>query len=488
MKILSTKAGSHHSMPESVTAMTVDGRPAVVCQALSTLLPSTPHSSWGLSASTGLLDRALVNLTSPLPWVQFAGRSGISPDGVCGSLIHATSDSPEGAAGHGNCPVCVAEPEPVLGSAVSAGHDAGRESTTAVDVGSLANGRTAGSGARVGDADLPGELLPPHAANIEAAVRMARLMSPTRSFELRPPVTGPTYTYHRAQAQTSVVDDIDGSRSPGAVMRIGSIDIVPVQDGAAAVPASMLIQATDEQWLPHRQFLNSDGKLPMEIGGFLLRGVGDRVALVDLGLGPLGTSLKMGRFMQSLEALGVSPAAVTDVLFTHLHFDHIGWAVTDEVATFPNATYRCSSEDWNYFVEPGGAPPNQLAAMLGAPTEAELLSPVVNRFEVWEEGTLMPGITVTAAPGHTPGSSVLVISSGDERALLIGDVAHCPVELLEPEWAALSDVDPELARHTREALAREYEGTDIPMAASHFEGMQFGRLLPAAGKRQWVFD
>ena len=126
--------------------------------------------------------------------------------------------------------------------------------------------------------------------------------------------------------------------------------------------------------------------------------------------------------------------------------------------------------------------------MLGAPTEAEFLAPVADRFEVWDEGNIGPGVTVTAAPGHTPGSTVFVISSGPERALLIGDVAHCPVEFLEPEWEVLSDVDPELARRTREALAREYEGTDVPMAASHFDGMQFGRLLPASGKRAWVFS
>ncbi len=66
-KILSTSAGSHHSIPESVTAITVEDRPAVVCQALSTLLPSTPQSSWGLSANDGTLDRALVSFTSPPP-------------------------------------------------------------------------------------------------------------------------------------------------------------------------------------------------------------------------------------------------------------------------------------------------------------------------------------------------------------------------------------------------------------------------------------
>jgi hypothetical protein len=87
-----------------------------------------------------------------------------------------------------------------------------------------------------------------------------------------------------------------------------------------------------------------------------------------------------------------------------------------------------------------------------------------------------------------PGSAVLVTASGPERALLIGHVAHCPVELLEPESEALSDVDPGLARRTRVALAREYEGTDVPMAAPHFAGMQFGRPLPAGGSRQWVIE
>jgi glyoxylase-like metal-dependent hydrolase (beta-lactamase superfamily II) len=270
-------------------------------------------------------------------------------------------------------------------------------------------------------------------------------------------------------------------------MRVGSLEIVPISDGSTAVPTNMLFSATEEQWAPHRNFLDVKGRVPMEIGGFLIQGAGDRVALVDLGIGSLGRSFGMGTFMESLREAGVEPAQVTDVLFTHLHLDHIGWAVTDERATFPNATYRCANDDWAFFVDPGGAPPTALASMMGAPSEAEYLSPVVSHFEMWDEGGLLPGVNVAAAPGHTPGSSVLVISSGPERALLIGDVAHCPVELLEPEWAALSDVDPKLAARTRQALAREYEGTDVPMAASHFEGMKFGRLLPADGKRQWVF-
>jgi hypothetical protein len=70
--------------------------------------------------------------------------------------------------------------------------------------------------------------------------------------------------------------------------------------------------------------------------------------------------------------------------------------------------------------------------------------------------------------------------------MLLGDVVHCPVELVDDEWDSMYDVDPALALRTRTALARELEGTDIPMAASHFPGLRFGRLLTGEGRRRWV--
>jgi hypothetical protein len=72
--------------------------------------------------------------------------------------------------------------------------------------------------------------------------------------------------------------------------------------------------------------------------------------------------------------------------------------------------------------------------------------------------------------------------------MLLGDVVHCPVELLDEEWAGVGDLDPELAKRTRNALARELEGTDTPVAAAHFPGLVFGRLLAGEGRRNWVVD
>jgi glyoxylase-like metal-dependent hydrolase (beta-lactamase superfamily II) len=260
-------------------------------------------------------------------------------------------------------------------------------------------------------------------------------------------------------------------------MEVGEMRIDPVIDGVGSFePTKAFRGSTPEQWAVHRDLLDGDGKLAFSMGGFLIRGLG-HTTLVDLGLGRktlLG--IEGGQFLGELVGLGVAPADVTDIVFTHLHVDHVGWATSAEgEATFPNATYRCARADWEHFmVEHPGA-------------EADVIRPVADRFEVWDGSrTLLPGIDNLEAPGHTPGSAVIVVSSGPERAMMLGDVVHCPVELVDDEWASMFDVDPDLALRTRVALNRELEGSDVRVAAAHFPGLRFGRLLPGQGKRRWV--
>ena len=259
-------------------------------------------------------------------------------------------------------------------------------------------------------------------------------------------------------------------------MELGRLRIDPVIDGTGRfVPTVSFQGTTDEQWAAHQDLLDEDGMLGFAMGGFLVRD-GDRTALVDAGLGH-GTLMGItgGQLIDNLAGLGVKPDDITDVLFTHLHIDHIGWASAGGRPVFPKATYRAAAADWDHFVvhHPG--------------TESERLEPATKQFETWDGGgTILPGIDVMAAPGHTPGSTVMVLSSGSERAMLLGDVVHCPVQLVDDEWAGLFDMDPALARQTRTALSRELEGADIPVAAAHFPGMEFGRLIRGEGRRRWI--
>jgi glyoxylase-like metal-dependent hydrolase (beta-lactamase superfamily II) len=100
--------------------------------------------------------------------------------------------------------------------------------------------------------------------------------------------------------------------------------------------------------------------------------------------------------------------------------------------------------------------------------------------------TIAPGITTRATPGHTPGHTSTVISSGTERLIVLGDALHCPAQLTEPEWQFLYDVDPQLAVHSRQALLREAEADGTSVLPCHFGQQQAARLLPATGERHWV--
>jgi glyoxylase-like metal-dependent hydrolase (beta-lactamase superfamily II) len=82
--------------------------------------------------------------------------------------------------------------------------------------------------------------------------------------------------------------------------------------------------------------------------------------------------------------------------------------------------------------------------------------------------TVAPGITALLAPGHTPGHLCVVLSSGRERALLLGDAITCPLQLDEPAWHSMGDVVPALAARTRERLWRELEDGHTVGTGAHF--------------------
>jgi glyoxylase-like metal-dependent hydrolase (beta-lactamase superfamily II) len=281
----------------------------------------------------------------------------------------------------------------------------------------------------------------------------------------------------------------------GEITRIGDLEVIPVFDGYSredpthfyAIHPDAPPQRGDARsdWGQYADFLDGDGLLEHGVGGFLVR-TGEHLALIDTGVGPdqigpygpFNRVIAGGELPVRLRDLGVDPGDITDVLITHLHPDHYGWATADDARLFPNATYRCHALDWDHFVvRPGDAI---------SPFSASLRS-LEDRLDTWDhDGPLLPGIDAQLAPGHTPGSTILVLSSGTSRGVLLGDVVHCPVELVDDEWASLGDVDPALARRTKVALARELEGTTTPVVGAHFPGMRFGRLLAGEGRRLWA--
>jgi glyoxylase-like metal-dependent hydrolase (beta-lactamase superfamily II) len=258
-------------------------------------------------------------------------------------------------------------------------------------------------------------------------------------------------------------------------VKIGDIELIPLSDGTIALPPAFYVGL---DWSTHGDLLNDDGKIEIPVGCFLVRS-GDRTVLLDAGIGTrqVGDWGHGGALPAELAAVGVRPVDIDTVICTHLHLDHVGWLVQDGLPFFPNATVRFGRGDWDVLVEGERADAEVAAAMRLLDTLGRL-DPIEG-----DNVALAPGLTARHTPGHTPGHYGLVLSSGVERAVLLGDAVECPLQLDEPDFYAVSDVDPELGRRTREALWRELEGTDALVTAAHFPGLEFGRVLSGTGTR-----
>jgi len=188
---------------------------------------------------------------------------------------------------------------------------------------------------------------------------------------------------------------------------------------------------------------------------------GGRTILVDTGVGnhkerpysPVWSHLETD-FLDNLARAGVRPEDVDVVINTHLHVDHVGWNTYLDgrswVPTFPNATYLMPKDDFDFW-----NPANNHQPGLGRGNQnvfEDSVAPVHQAGQVllWEDShQIDEHLRLDAAPGHTPGSSTLTLTSGTDRAVFVGDMLHNPVQLLEPDSNSCFCEDPALARATR---------------------------------------
>lgn len=259
---------------------------------------------------------------------------------------------------------------------------------------------------------------------------------------------------------------------------IGSHRVVPLLDGSGLECGRDVLKryGSGDAWDTHSDHLDPAGDLHLSLGGFLVR-TGDRVVLVDAGVGTIDNGrYRGGRFLESLRQEGIEPEGVTDVVFTHLHFDHVGWATQKGEVVFTNATHHVHAADWAHFVDDFHAEPGAVRKL--APLESRL-----STFDT--DTTVAPGVDARPAVGHTPGSTVYVISDHGEKAVLVGDVAHSNVELTEPGWSFHFDHDPVAAAGARDDLVAEFANTDTLIAAGHFPDLRPGRLTGHGETLEW---
>jgi len=232
-------------------------------------------------------------------------------------------------------------------------------------------------------------------------------------------------------------------------------------------------------WL-YPNFVSEDDRLRLSIHALLVDAPGLKL-VVDTCIGnDRPRSLMGGRalstsFLDELGEAGWSRDAVTTVVCTHLHVDHVGWNTMLEdgrwVPTFPNARYLIGRREYEYWKSDGDEEQQTILADSVAPVfEAGLVDLVEMDHRLSEE------ICLTPTPGHTPGHVSVAIASRGERAIITGDAMHHPCQIAHPDWSPPFDSDPDASHVTRRSLLEDVADQPVLVIGTHFAAPTAGHV------------
>src|SRR5512132_968512 len=223
--------------------------------------------------------------------------------------------------------------------------------------------------------------------------------------------------------------------------RAGTLEVVALLDASGPFSESWtraFPNGTDEDFARARivdpEAFGDDGLWHLDFHCFAIRRPGGHVTLIDTGVGPADSPASAwapvpGVLPDALTAAGIGVDDVDFVVLSHLHEDHIGWAIRDGAPLFPGAVYLVQQAEldqlrqdpdrtiWNYAVQPL-LDSGQLNALSGR-----------TRLRGGARGS---GDTVTATPtpGHTVGHQSVLVDSGRQQIFITGDVLVHAVQLV----------------------------------------------------------
>jgi glyoxylase-like metal-dependent hydrolase (beta-lactamase superfamily II) len=248
--------------------------------------------------------------------------------------------------------------------------------------------------------------------------------------------------------------------------RVGSLECVAVSDGISHYPPALFFTNAPATELAQRlaEYGLAPDQLPSSYSCLAVRS-GTEWALVDTGIGPVQPGV--GQLLPRLREAGIPPEEITTVILTHGHPDHIG-GITGPAGqlNFPGARFVMWGQEWDFWTSEArlGELPDIMADFARAH-----LPPVRDRVELLERETeVHTGITAMPTPGHTPGHMMIGLSSAGEHMLVTGDAILHPINLVEPGWHAVFDMDPEAAMRTRRRVLERAVAEGARLQCFHF--------------------
>jgi glyoxylase-like metal-dependent hydrolase (beta-lactamase superfamily II) len=241
--------------------------------------------------------------------------------------------------------------------------------------------------------------------------------------------------------------------------KLGSMEITVVSDGVARVPVTEAFVLNVKPELVKAALAESFMDPNVFIGPYnpIVINTGSKLVVVDMGTGEANyknTNGVAGQLLTNMAAAGIDPKAIDTVLISHYHGDHInGLLRADGSLTYPNAEVLVPAAEHKYWMDDGEmsrAPTPRIADIFKG--VRRVMNPeVMKRLRTYEwDKEVLPGITAVGTPGHTPGHTSHIVSSGPSTVYVQADVTHAPFLFARhPGWHAFYDHEPVQAEATR---------------------------------------
>ena len=273
--------------------------------------------------------------------------------------------------------------------------------------------------------------------------------------------------------QPSTTSRIRAAAGRSVTTTVGSIRVVALCDGHVDIDLARFpgVDAAEAERAARPSDVDP-GDLAVSVNAYAIAGP-HGLYLVDSGNGTIrGDGL--GHLLPALAAAGFRAEDVDAVLMTHMHGDHAAGLFDAERSVFPRAELIVSEAEHDFW---------QAAEALDDLQRGQLefarrgFAAHAGRVTLAAPGAeVVPGVTMTALPGHTPGH-VGYLVDGPDPLLIWGDVVHVPaLQVARPDWYFRFDVDPGAAVATRRGILDRVASDGLRVAGAHLPFPGFARI------------
>jgi glyoxylase-like metal-dependent hydrolase (beta-lactamase superfamily II) len=257
----------------------------------------------------------------------------------------------------------------------------------------------------------------------------------------------------------------------------------PIETGQVALDGGAMFGIVPKPLWERRIAADARNRIPLALR-CLLAQAGDRLVLIDTGVGDkidakfadiYGVDHSRHTLQGSLRAAGFDASDVTDVVLTHLHFDHCGGATVRQPdgtlgLAFPNAQVHVQRDHWTWATRDNK---REQASFL-----AENLEPLEQSGHLVQhdgEGEILPGIRVRTADGHTRAQQIVLLDDADGTVAFPADLLPTHHHLA-PAWTMGYDVLPMTSMDEKAALLADAIAGDWRVLFEHDVDMSWARI------------